>query len=280
MDSDNEGLPEDQFINESFRRNPKPFWIWLAVVAAIITFFWGTINWIGLKMGEEISSKPFLQVTNRQFSLFLYQFPQFMRANMPSKTDYLPGFKSSGDSALKPEDAEATVRTPPQVLFIYHTWDRLLADAFIPRPVPLAEFLEFLEKSPAWMPENWAEAPAGYKELVSELGTSKQDDLALLPKSELPQEVRIAFQGWRNFTKEGSQINAVTPTYAEMAAFLRVYPNYSRNYWRNILLEERPKYLESLVQGKSDANAIIPDDELTGFLKTAFYNYQMAKKGA
>lgn len=279
MASNNDGLPEEKFINESYSKNPRPFWTWLAIIAAGVTFIWGSMNWLGMKMNEEISSKPFLQVTNRQFSLFLWQFSQFMRGNMPAKLDYLPGFNTGNKLGLKAEDAENTVRTPPEILFYYHTWDRLLKTEFIPRPIPLSEFLEFLDASPAWKPENWPTAPAEYAAFVEKLTTSTQSDLAKADVAEFPLDVRMAFQGWKNFYKEGDQINAVDPTAAEIEPFLSSHPHYARNYWRNILIKEQPDYLLSVANDTASADEALPAKELSGFLKTAYYNFTMAKQG-
>lgn len=277
MATDDNGLPEDKFINESYSKNPTPFWVWLGVLAAGVTFIWGSMNWIGDKMREEISSKPFLQVTNRDFSIFLWQFPQFMRGNMPAKMDNLPGFHSSGPMGLKPEDASTFVRTPPDVLFLYHTWDRLLKDEFTPRQIPLTEFLEFLEKAPAWNPEYWADAPSEYIAFVDQLSTSQMTNLENASKAQLPEEVRMAFQGWKNFFKEGDEINQISPTVQEMETFVSSHPHYARNYWRNIVMEDQPNYLISLTKKSVDEDEALSSDEMTGFLKTAYFNYAMAK---
>lgn len=278
MATNNDGLPEDKFINESYSKNPRPFWTWMAIIAAGVTFIWGSMNWLGMKMNEEISSKPFLQVTNRQFSLFLWQFSQFMRGNMPAKLDYLPGFNTGSKLGVKAEDAENTVRTPPEILFYYHTWDRLLKSEFIPRPIPLSEFLEFLDAQAAWKPENWPNAPSEYVSFVEKLSTSKQKDLAEVGLTDLPLDVRMAFQGWKNFYKEGDQINAIDPTGTEMETFLATNPHYARNYWRNILMDTQPKYLISVANGDASDDSL-PANQLSGFLKIAFFNYTMAKQG-
>jgi hypothetical protein len=278
MATNDDGLPEDKFINESYSKNPSPFWIWLGVLAAVITFAWGTLNWLGIRMNEEVSSKPFLQVTNRQFSLFLWQFPQFMRGNMPAKLDNLPGFYySNGKVGLKPEDAETTVRTPPEILFLYHTWDRLLKEEFTPRAIPLTEFLEFLDAAQAWSPENWADAPAGYAAFIDQLSTTQVSNLENASSDELPLEVRMAFQGWKNFFKEGDAINKIDPTLAEMQEFISTHTHYARNYWRNIVMKDQPDYLASLSKG--DGEGAVPENEMTAFLKTAYFNYAMAKEG-
>ncbi len=89
----------------------------------------------------------------------------------------------------------------------------------------------------------------------------------------------MAFQGWKNFYKEGDQINELVPTAGEMRQFLISHPDYARNYWRNILLEDKPNYLLALTKGELAADEPVAESQLSGFLKLAFYNDQMAQKG-
>ena len=91
-------------------------------------------------------------------------------------------------------------RRPPETLFLYHTWDRLLGAICFRRPISAEEFAAFLKDAEEWHPKNWADAPAAYAALVESDFT---DDL----QDRLPLQVRQAFVGWRNYFKEGEEIN-------------------------------------------------------------------------
>lgn len=269
-------MQEKDFIQDNLASNPLPFWLWLVLVALIASLFWGGSSWLSQQINREVAASPFLQVTNRQFSIFLWQFPNFMRMYSRVKTGYLPGFQDSNVS-INLEDAEKYVVAPPETLFLYHTWSRLIAQEYIERPIPAKEFHEFLNASEEWQPKNWREASKEYAETVAKLDLpDSSKDLQSLPHTALPVVVRQAFQGWKNFFKEGEAINAVAPTFEEMASFLKLYPYYARNYWRNIMMDKTPSYL--LQQETKDPKAVIPDDQLASFLKVAFYNYQQAFK--
>jgi len=227
-------------------------------------------------MAKQVKSNPFLQVTNRQFSLFLWQFPEYMRVNATQKAGYLPGFQYQSKISLVLGSADDYVSAPPELLFLYHTWHRLISSEFIARPIPLNEFREFLDYEEEWQPQNWPAAPSGYVHLTQTLESSTQADLRALPIAILPQEVRVAFQGWKNYFKEGYLINQTKPTFAEMEGFLKSNPNYARNYWRNIVLDSYPNYLKTLSLGSFDPNAIISKDEIAPFLRVAFFNYKQS----
>lgn len=221
------------------------------------------------KVNREIAESPFLQVTNRQFSIFLWQFPEHMRVNASNKSGYLPGFQYQGKVSLVVDDADKYVIAPPATIFLYHAWRRLISEEYAPRPIGPQEFQEFLSYADEWQPKNWAEAPKGYGELVAKLSEAPQD-LQTLPESSLPQVVRRAFQGWKNYFKEGEAINAVKPTFEEMQRFLKLYPHYARNNWRNILIDQVPEYLNQI----DDTKVEMPPEQLAPFLKVAFYNYK------
>ncbi|MCE5317775.1 MAG: hypothetical protein LLG04_10540, partial [Parachlamydia sp.] len=66
-------LQEKDFIQDSLSSNPFPFWLWLVLLAIIASLFWGGSSWLSQQINREVAASPFLQVTNRQFSLFLWQ---------------------------------------------------------------------------------------------------------------------------------------------------------------------------------------------------------------
>lgn len=273
-------LQEKDFIQEKIP-NPVPFWLWFALVAIVSALLWGGSAWIGDHWGNEIAKSPFLQVTNRQFSVFLWQFPELMRVNAATKTGYLTGFQYQDKVSLVLNEADDYVIAPPEAIFLYHAWKRLVSDEFAERPMPVLEFQNFLNYAEEWQPKNWSEAPKEYVALVAKLSDPETPkDLSTLPDSTLPRMVRLAFQGWRNFFKEGDAINQVKPTLQEMAQFLKTYPHYARNNWRNIMIDQAPHYLNMMGQEPEDSKMVLPADQLAPFLKVAFYNYSQAQKKA
>lgn len=268
-------LQEKDFIQEKYTKDPFPFWIWLAVIAAFVILIWGSKTWYNNQMHTSTASNPFLQVTNRDMSLFLWQHPEYMRANVRSKTGYLPAFQYFDHVGPEPELADQFVVAPPELLFQYHIWDLLLRNEFSSTPIGLKDFREFLDYSKEWLPEYWPASPKGYNSFVSDLMNNKitTPDLQLLPPSTLPQEVRLAFQGWMNYYKEGDLINAVTPTFSQMNAFLAAHPHYARPFWRNILIQSTPDYLKALSAYQLDPEAKLPAEEMAPFLKAAYFNF-------
>lgn len=246
-------LPEDKMIKEP--KSSTPAWIYLAVITVFAALVWGGASWFWEKREQMQESNSFVQVTNRDFSLFLWQFPEYMRANVSMKVGYLDGFQYGDKIAIEPGMAEKYVSAPPNVLFLYHAWNRLLGSYGSDKPIDRAEFLEFLDYSPEWKAENWAEAPNGYPDLKN-----------------LPLKVRQAFVGWRNFFFDKDKINEVKPTYEQMEKFIKEYPHYARNDWRNILMKNKPEYLKALFSGKFDPKAAVPEDQLAPFLKLGYYN--------
>lgn len=269
MASNSPELQEKDMINEGYSKNPSPFWAWLFVVLGIFVVVWIVQNSFRNKLQEQYVNDPFLQVTNRDMSLFLWQNPVYMRVNAKSKMGYLPGFQYLDKVNIEPGFAEQYVQAPPELLFLYHTWARLLKSSIAPRPISAPEFIEFLNYAEEWQPKNWQQAPKVYVEFIQNLTPEYAQDL----QNSLPLDVRLAFQGWKNFFKEGEQINANNPTYGQMQAFLSWFPNYSRHYWRNIA---NISYLQTLTFGKFQKDEKIPKDELEPFLKAAFYNAQQA----
>lgn len=265
-------IPDDKLINDSFRKNPFPAWLIFALIAALAAILWGGGSYLFEIKKDLIQENPFLQVTNREFSLFLWQNPEYMRANVSSKTGYLPGFQYMDKLSIEPGEADQYVSAPPEVLFLYHVWSRLVSREFSPRSILANEFKDFLAYSKEWQPKNWPNAPKDYKEIVDNLPTSG----IIIQK--LPLEVQQAFIGWKNFFMEGSKINEVRPTIEEMKKFLNRFPHYARNYWRNIVSKGRPQYLQSLNKSNEDADKELPENEITGFLRVAYYNFLQAEK--
>lgn len=266
-------LEEKDFIHEEYKKNPYPLWVWFIVFILVAAVAWNGRTWFQEYMVKHISSDPFLQVTNRDFSLFLWQNSEFMRANAKSKTGYLPAFQYINHVTVEPELADQYVVAPPEAIFRYHVWDRLLRKEFIPTSISLTEFKEFLKEAEEWLPLFWPQAPQAYKELVERFPHMNEQDLATLPVTTLPLEVRIAFQGWKNFYKKGEEINQLQPSYKEMTQFLASFPHYDRSFWRNILLETTPQYLKNL-SVHADSDEKIPPEELASFLKYAIYNFK------
>jgi hypothetical protein len=273
-------LSEKDFIHES-PSPPKsgifPFWLWLALLSMCISLVWGSLGWFKNLTIKEIKSRPFLEVTNREFSLFLWQFPSFMRTHAEQKNSYLTGFQYGETFTMDLATTEEFVTAQPEVLFLYHTWKRLLSPDFIEGPIPSNEFAEFLGKVPEWQPSNWKGAPAGYVDLIHSGKYIDSPDLSLLPESVIPRAVRQSFQGWKNYFKQGKEINLLTPTIQKVTQFLERHPNYGRSYWRNIRYVQNREvagdhYLQSLNSKKGEPDALIPSDDLAPFLKVALYN--------
>lgn len=216
-----------------------------------------------------IRARPEMQVTNREFSLFLWQNPQFMRRNIRLKSNYLEAW---GDNlTVDPAKADEWVQAPSEALFLYNTWERLLSHYYYSRSIPQREFVAFLKADPQWHPKYWNEATDRYKELVAwtEEGI-KMGDLNEVSHSELPVIVRQAFQGWKNFTKESEAINHLKPTYGQLQTFIEVYPNFRRSLWINLVKSTRPDYLKPV---QIDEKEVVPDAQMSALLKIALFNY-------
>ena len=272
-------LPEKDFINEGYKKNPLPLWLWFFLLIFMISLLWGMSNWYSVKINFLFQESPFLRVTNRQMSLFLWQNPEFMRANVKEKGGYLPGFKYVDKVTLDIAYADEFVAAPPELIFRYHTWNRLVSGEFTQRPIPKKEFQEFLSYAEEWHPRYWPEAPQGYIKLVNELAQKDIPNLATLSEQELPIDVRMAFQGWQNYFKDGEAINQLRVTQTQMGQFLSSHSHYTRNYWRNIVEDKIPNYLKSVTTDKAPASeSAIPANELSSFLRVAIYNYLKAQE--
>lgn len=270
-------LKEKDFIHEDFLKNPFPALISFFIVLGIAVLFWFGTNWYYSFMQHQLETHPFLRVTNRDFSIFLWQFPEYMRANVKKKAGYLIGFQYEDRVTPIIGELDSYVVAPPELIFLYHTWDRLLKPEFSGGKIAEGEFIEFLLYCEEWLPRNWAAAPEGYVELVNGIDFEKSKgsdrDLSILPPEQLPVDVRMAFQGWHNYFKDYSAINALRPSYAQLTQFFRNHPHYERSYWRNIVMEYNPNYLISYSNSNKESAEEIPVRELAPFLRVGIYNY-------
>lgn len=260
------------------KKNPFLFFVWLAFFLTFALIIWGYSGSMLQFMRKAAEDKPFLQVTNRQMSVFLWQFPNLLRQNVKSRGDYLTGFDLENRVGIKAGYADQRVVAPPEVLFLYHTWDRLVREEYTQRIIPKQDFFEFLVQSPEWLPEKWNDAPAEYAAMVKSLDISPQQDLSQLSKQALPVEVRLAYQGWKNFFEEGDLINIFAITYADLKKFLGGHPHYARNYWINIVKKDYPDYLKSFTLGSYKDADKVPPAEIPPFVKVAIFNMIQADK--
>lgn len=266
-------LSEKDFIHEGYSKDPWPLWLWLFLLTTLVALLWGLGNWYAGKVNLVVNNSPFLQVTNRDLSLFLWQNPEFMRINVREKANYLPAFQYLDKVTINVAYADQYAVAPPELLFRYHTWDRLVRQEFTERPIPIKDFRDFLSYVEEWQPDYWPGASAGYVDFIKNLPNSKVTDLSTLSREVLPLSVRMAFQGWQNYFKEGEAIDKIEITQKQLEEFLAGHPHYARNYWQNIVKDSVPNYLKGTVSGESAGDAIVPADELTPFLKVAVYNY-------
>lgn len=277
-------LSEKDFIHEPVEPIIRsfPVWLWIFLATILISLIWGMMGWYKGVVSTEKKTEPFLDVTNRDFSVFLWQFPSYIRSNSSKKIGYLTGFFKD-KAALNLPDAEKLVSAPPDLVFLYHTWKRLLVPEHTSRAIKPQEFTEFLGQSKEWDPANWPDAPKGYVQFIQSQDYKKTENLQTLPEETLPQIVRMAFQGWINYFKEGAQINEISPTVQEVQHFLEAHPHYKRNYWRNIqeIADQEvagPDYLHILLHVDLSPTEKLPSQQVPSFLKVALYNAEQAEK--
>lgn len=267
-------LKEKDFIHESKQKSFLPFWVWGLVIVVLAALLWSVGAQLTTVREKKVSVSPFLQVTNRQMSIFLWQNPEYMRVHRRGLEGYLPGFPASGKVTPLVDKADANVAAPPEILFLYHTWNRLLGDYVMPRKIAPNDFLLFLDYAEEWRPANWPAAPKEYKDLVEGVDLLKVENMQTLSNAQFPPEVRNAFIGWQNYFNEGDKINALKPTVGKMQEFLEHYPHYARNYWQNLY----PNYLQSMSQLANDPSAEIPSKDVDPFLRVAFYNFRVSQE--
>ena len=253
-------LHEKDFIHEEYRHNPSAFWKGLAMILVFSFLFLGAVLFYYSTLARQYNQNPFLQVTNREMSIFLWQNPQFMRGHVKNKNGYLPAFEYAERIGLKPEYAEDYVIAPPDLLFLYHTWNRLLGSVFIPRVISGKEFSVFLSAAPEWTARYWSEAPKEYLDLLDRMDHLSDQNLEL---DHLPLAVRQAFVGWKNYFFEGDQINEKQFTYDDVSKLLSLYPQYGKAFWGNIVGDS---YLKNYQHG------MVSSEELSPFLRAALFN--------
>lgn len=253
-------IKDSELINESYHKRPGTFWAWLFVFMLLMSALIGIRFWLQHEWKKEVESTPFTRVTNREMSIFLWHNPEFMRAHVGQKNGYLPAFQYISKVSVEPLLADEWVAAPPPVLFLYHTWKRQIGEIWIARSIVPQEFEEFLSYAEEWQPEFWKKAPASYVDLIKKLH-SLSGNIA----GELPLEVKLAFQGWKNYMKERSFIQALAVSGGELNRFLERYPSFRRPYWKNIVGEN---YLRH-AWGEEE---IVPQMEMAGFLKSSLYN--------
>lgn len=263
-------IPDDQLIHEGIKQNPYPFWFWLFLFTVGLSLFWGVQNWVFSKIHSRDDQQPFFQVTNRELSVFLWQYPERMRVHARNKSGYLPGFQYLDKVTVEVQASEQWVQAPPELLFLYHTWVRQTGTEFPKREIFPEEFQEFLDYAEEWQPVHWPAAPQDYVALVQSLPFKKGENLQTLPETTFPLSVRLSFQGWKNYFKEGVAINAVRPQRKEMEIFLQEFPHYGRPYWRNI---EGETYLKTFISPTASQVQEIPSSEIPPFLKAVYYNF-------
>ncbi len=245
-------LDEKDFIQN---RNSKYTWTFLVLFLLALAVIWSVTRWERVLVKEEVAEDLFYQVTNREFSLFLWQNPEFMRSNAHLSEAYLPDFHTNDNVHVIPEFADNYVSAPPVILYRYHVWKRLIGTPIAPHSIAKQNFVIFLNKNPEWLPEFWKAAPTRYKKMLSDL----PDNI-----DTLPLDVQMAFQGWWNYTYEWDKIERIFPSERELEQFLKRYPHYGRSYWRNLI----PHYLLNEIEERP-----ISELDLSPFLKVGLFNY-------
>ena len=276
---DKVSLTEDHFIHEGIKKNPGPLWIFAGLVLVVLLGLFISQQYFSIVSEKRFENRPFLQVTNREMSLFFWQNPAFMRANAKRKSGLLPGFHSEDSIQLRMASVDDYVIAPPSFLFYYHAWHRLLYLDPPARRILGKEFMEFLTYSQEWHPIYWNDAPAVYVELLDRLEKDKSLLIQEIDRQQIPKEVQLAFQGWKNFFHEGEAINSRVFTFAELEAFLEKNPTFNRNFWRNILIESVPDYLFTFSKKDFRRSEKVPFREMSAFLRLAMFNFLEAQEG-
>lgn len=260
-------LSERDFVHEEYGQNPFRLWCWLLTLLLVTVFFVSADNFYHLKLQKSYARNPFLRVTNRELSLFLWQSPNYMRVHVKSKNGYLPAFDYAERIGLNPEYADEYAIAPPELLFLYHTWKRLLADIVIERKVTSEDFRLFLVAVPEWSPRFWKGAPEGYVDMVGKFING-----GVLLNEKLPKEVLQAFNGWKNYYFEGEMINNSRYTLKQVEELIDLYPHYGRSYWCNIYGDT---YLKVDEQGEEGEEGLFTFaiGGLSPLLSSALFNH-------
>ena len=232
-------LSEKDFIHESYQENPYPLVTWLFFIIILGVTILGVKEWQASFMEQQYAVRPFLQVSNRNFSIFLWQHPELMRVTVQKKSDYLPGFRAYGRPGIKDDKADDYVIVPPERLHHYHLWNRLIGNQLWSSDLSGERFKQFLVENKEWSSVEWQHS----------------------------KKIQQAFSGWTNYFFEGGQINEIRPTYGEMRRFVEEHPSYSRSYWRNLY----PNYLKSISHEIPESEQV-PLKEIPAFLRVALFN--------
>lgn len=251
-------LSEEDFIQENKGGSSGVVWMTMILLIGVFLLIFTSVDWSVKQTQMQIEKSPFLRVTNREFSLFLWQHTDFMRPHIKKRTGYLPDYHLLPKVTPMPEKAENWVVAPPEILFRYHVWDRLLSTYTYSREISVEDFQRFLNYAEEWQPQYWSEAPAEYIQ-----GTQV---------TQLPKAVQQAFVGWKNYFDDGDAINSVSYTVGQIYAFIEHYPNFQRTYWQNLI----PDYLLTAF-GEDDKSVIVPKEEIPSFLRVALYNHYHAR---
>ena len=267
-------LQEKDFIQEPTKGGQGPL-IFFLFILFIVAIGWGIGSWRKKTIGQKKRENILLQVSNRDFSIFLWENPQFMRPNKRLGSYYLEDFDGKDKIHLNFLKADKWVQVSHEVLFIYHTWKRLVGQYNYRAPISPFEFKNFVNDCPEWRSINWPNAPKEYKKILMDEKFLYINNLQELSYLELPLKVRKAFLGLKAFYKEGEAINTQEITYGSLRGFLRVYPNFSRNLWLGIYEQDYPNYLLDVDKAHISDYEIVPYDHLSPLLRFAFYQYQL-----
>jgi len=89
--------------------------------------------------------------------------------------------------------------------------------------------------------------------------------------------VRLAFIGWKNYTKEQEAIRAMKVTWGQVQDLIASAPDYARNYWQSIIDSNSESYIKGIE--KAAAKDVIAEQDVPEFLRIAVYNFEQAKRG-
>lgn len=256
---------------------PNPLLFGIFFVAIIAILFTAIHSWYKEHAMQAKKDSPFYQVTNREFSLFLKENPRFLNTNVSLNEAFLPGTSYIKKISSNIQQADQLVNAPDKIIFEYHTWKRLIDYPAAPRLILIDPFKQFLMDHQEWLPENWKGAPKEYKALYHQIQDGKApNNLSASPA--LPEDIREAFIGWKNYTFEQDEIKEFVPTFEQLKTFLQKYPNFERNFWINLVKETNPNYLETLSFEKYDPATKVPKDQIVPFLQIAIFNLLKAEQ--
>src|ERR1700733_7357205 len=99
----------------------KRFPVWASILAfvALALIIYGVIYSLQhLKQGQ--NPPQFAQVTNRQYSLFLWQNPQYMSFHLPRRLHQVPGYLDRRNLFADPTVADAFFDISAEMLYVDH----------------------------------------------------------------------------------------------------------------------------------------------------------------